>query len=99
MVLCRLFPESNRIYDSTKTFGNIVTFRDLEQATIDAIKCFGDDNTKNIVLEKSYQEYMNGFKDIVTGEARRGYVEVVSELKSRFADVDEITTEKKKKNL
>ena len=55
--------------------------------------------TKNIVLEKSYQEYMNGFKDIVTGEARRGYVEVVSELKSRFADVDEITTEKEKKEF
>lgn len=84
---------------NTKTFGNIVTFRDLEQATIDAIKCFGDDNTKNIVLEKSYQEYMNGFKDIVTGEARRGYVDVVQELKSRFADVDEITTEKEKKEF
>ena len=27
---------------------------------------------------------MNGFKDIVTGEARRGYVDVVQELKSRF---------------
>lgn len=77
----------------------VVTFRDLEQATIDAIKCFGDDNTKNIVLEKSYQEYMNGFKDIVTGEARRGYVDVVQELKSRFADVDEITTEKEKKEF
>lgn len=64
-----------------------------------AIKCFGDDNTKNIVLEKSYQEYMNGFKDIVTGEARRGYVDVVQELKSRFADVDEITTEKEKKEF
>lgn len=97
--LMQAFSRTNRIYDSTKTFGNIVTFRDLEQATIDAIKCFGDDNTKNIVLEKSYQEYMNGFKDIVTGEARRGYVEVVSELKSRFADVDEITTEKEKKEF
>lgn len=42
---------------------------------------------------------MNGFKDIVTGEARRGYVDVVQELKSRFADVDEITTEKEKRNL
>ena len=42
---------------------------------------------------------MNGFKDIVTGEARRGYVDVVQELKSRFADVDEITTEKEKKEF
>lgn len=47
--LIQAFSRTNRIYDSTKTFGNIVTFRDLEQATIDAIKCFGDDHTKNIV--------------------------------------------------
>ena len=36
-----------------KHFGNIVTFRNLEQATIDAIKCFGDDNTRNVVLKKA----------------------------------------------
>ena len=97
--LMQAFSRTNRIYDSTKTFGNIVTFRNLEQATIDAIKCFGDDNTKNIVLEKSYKEYMEGFKDIVTGEACRGYVDVVRELKSCFADVEEITTEKDKKQF
>ena len=49
--LIQAFSRTNRIYDSTKTFGNIVTFRDLEQATIDAIKCFGDDHTKNIVVD------------------------------------------------
>ena len=46
-----------------KTFGNIVTFRDLEQATIDAITLFGDKNTKNVILEKSYEEYLEGFTD------------------------------------
>lgn len=97
--LMQAFSRTNRIYDSTKTFGNIVTFRDLEQATIDAIKCFGDDNTKNIVLEKSYKEYMEGFKDIATGEARRGYVDVVKELSARFPDVEEIITEKDKKEF
>lgn len=97
--LMQAFSRTNRIYDSTKTFGNIVTFRNLEQATIDAIKCFGDDNTKNIVLEKSYQEYMEGFKDIVTGEERRGYINIVQELKSRFSDVEEIVTEKDKKEF
>lgn len=97
--LMQAFSRTNRIYDSTKTFGNIVTFRNLEQATIDAIKCFGDDNTRDIVLEKSYQEYMEGFKDLATGEICRGYVEVVKELSSRFADVDEIVTEKDKKEF
>ena len=97
--LMQAFSRTNRIYDSTKTFGNIVTFRDLEQATIDAIKCFGDDNTKNIVLEKSYNEYMEGFTDVVTGEVRRGYVDVVKELNSRFPNVEDIVTEKDKKEF
>ena len=97
--LMQAFSRTNRIYDSTKTFGNIVTFRNLEQATIDAIKCFGDDNTKNIVLEKSYKEYMEGFKDSVTGETCRGYIDVVIELNSRFADVEQVVTEKDKKEF
>lgn len=97
--LMQAFSRTNRIYDSTKTFGNIVTFRNLEQATIDAIKCFGDDNTKNIVLEKSYKEYMEGFTDIVTGEVCRGYMNVVKELNSCFPDAEEIATEKEKKEF
>jgi len=97
--LMQAFSRTNRIYDSTKTFGNIVTFRDLEQATIDAIKCFGDEKTKNVVLEKSYKEYMEGFTDVATGEARRGYVDVVKELKKAFPKVEDIVTEKDKKEF
>lgn len=97
--LIQAFSRTNRIYDSTKTFGNIVTFRDLEKATIDAIMLFGDTNTKNVVLEKSYKEYMQGFIDITTGEARRGYSEVVKELNERFPKIDNIITEKDKKDF
>ena len=95
--LMQAYSRTNRIYDATKTFGNIVTFRDLEQATIDAITLFGDKNTKNVVLEKSYKEYMEGFTDLATGEARRGYLEVVAELQQRFPDPDEIVREQDKK--
>ena len=97
--LIQAFSRTNRIYDATKTFGNIITFRDLEKATIDAITLFGNSNTKNVVLEKSYSEYMQGFTDIATGEARRGYIEVVTELKERFPDIDNINTEKDKKDF
>ncbi len=97
--LLQAYSRTNRIYDATKTFGNIVTFRDLEQATIDAITLFGDTNTKNVVLEKSYKEYMGGFTDVVTGEARRGFVEVVTELEQRFPNPDEIVLEKDKKDF
>lgn len=97
--LIQAFSRTNRIYDATKTFGNIVTFRDLEKATIDAITLFGDSNTKNVVLEKSYKEYLEGFTDIVTGEARRGYVEVVKELNEKFPNPDDIVKEKDKKEF
>ena len=95
--LIQAFSRTNRIFDATKTFGNIVTFRDLEMATVDAITLFGDKNTKNVVLEKSYKEYMEGFTDVVTGLARRGFVEVVAELEQRFPDTASIQTEADKK--
>lgn len=97
--LLQAYSRTNRIYDATKTFGNIVTFRDLEQATIDAITLFGDKNTKNVVLEKSYKEYMQGFTDVLTGEARRGFIEVVTELEERFPNPDAIFLEKDKKDF
>ncbi len=97
--LVQAFSRTNRIYDATKTFGNIVTFRDLETNTVDAITLFGDKNTMNVVLEKSYKEYMEGFVDIATGDARRGYLDVVAELKNRFPNPDEIVLEKDKKDF
>ena len=95
--LMQAYSRTNRIFDATKTFGNIVTFRDLEKATIDAITLFGDTNTKNVVLEKSYKEYMEGFTDLITGEARRGYKDVVAELQQRFPDPAAIEKESDKK--
>ena len=95
--LMQAFSRTNRIYDATKAFGNIVTFRDLEKATVDAITLFGDKNTKNVVLEKSYKEYMEGFTDLVTGHARRGFMEVVADLEQNFPDPAAIEKEADKK--
>ncbi len=95
--LMQAYSRTNRIYDATKTFGNIVTFRDLEKATVDAITLFGDKNTKNVVLEKSYKEYMDGFSDATTGEARRGFIDVVKELEQRFPNPESIEKESDKK--
>jgi len=95
--LMQAFSRTNRIYNATKTFGNIVTFRDLEQATVEAITLFGDKNTKNVILEKSYKEYMEGFTDVVTGEARRGFMDVVTELEQCFPNPEAIEKESDKK--
>lgn len=95
--LMQAYSRTNRIFDATKTFGNIVTFRDLEKATVDAITLFGDKNTKNVVLEKSYKEYMEGFTDTATGEARRGFMDVIKELEIRFPNPAAIEKEVDKK--
>ncbi len=95
--LIQAYSRTNRIYDATKSFGNIVTFRDLEEPTVKAITLFGNANTKNVVLEKSYSEYMEGFTDQTTGEARRGFIDVVSELEERFSDPATIEKEADKK--
>jgi len=95
--LIQAFSRTNRIYDATKTFGNIIAFRNLEQATVDAITLFGDKNTKNVVLEKSYDEYMNGFRDEEHGNTRRGLIDIVSELESRFPNPSAIDKESEKK--
>ena len=97
--LIQAYSRTNRILDATKTFGNIVTFRDLESATVDAITLFGDKNTKNVVLEKSYKEYMEGFSDAATGEARRGFIDVLTELEQRFPNPDQIDKEADKKDF
>lgn len=95
--LMQAFSRTNRIYDTTKTFGNIIAFRDLEQATVDAIALFGDKNTKNVVLEKSYAEYMNGIQDQEKGITRRGFINIVNELESRYPDPSAIDKESDKR--
>lgn len=97
--LIQCFSRSNRIYDSTKAFGNIVTFRDLEQATIDAIKLFGKENSGSIILEKSYQQYMEGYADSETGDYVKGFKDILDELDQRFPDPTKIALESDKKDF
>ncbi len=51
------YSRTNRILNSVKTYGNIVSFRDLEQETNDAIAIFGNKDAGGIVLLKPYGDY------------------------------------------
>ena len=97
--LIQAFSRTNRILNKTKAFGNIVCFRNLERATEDAIKTFGDENSVNVILEKSYDEYINGFKDNETGKTFKGYIEICEELIAKFPDPTEIELEADKKEF
>ena len=60
--LIQAYSRTNRILNSVKTYGNIVSFRDLEQETNDALALFGNKNAKGIVLLKPYAEYYNDYQ-------------------------------------
>ena len=55
--LIQAYSRTNRILNSVKTYGNIVAFRDLEQATQDALARFGNKDAQGIVLLKPYADY------------------------------------------
>ena len=96
--LIQAFSRTNRILNSVKTFGNIVCFRDLEKATNDAIKLFGDKEANGIVLLKSYDDYYYGCVDD-KGKMIKGYEERIEELLSRFPLGEPIIGEQNKKDF
>jgi type I restriction enzyme, R subunit len=70
--LIQAFSRTNRILNSVKTFGNIVSFRDLEEETNDAIALYGNKEARGVVLLRPYAEYYDE------------YAAKVSELLERF---------------
>ncbi len=76
--LIQAYSRTNRILNSVKTYGNIVSFRDLEDETNDAIALFGNKEAAGVVLLKPYAEYY------------AEYAEKVFDLVNRFP-LDQIT--------
>ncbi|HCY74057.1 MAG TPA: DEAD/DEAH box helicase, partial [Rikenellaceae bacterium] len=83
--LIQAFSRTNRILNSVKTFGNIVCFRNLQQATDDAIALFGDKDASSIVVMKDFLSYYEGY-DTEKGKHCYGYKELVEQLQNEFPD-------------
>ena len=83
--LIQAFSRTNRIPNSVKTFGNIVCFSDLQQATDDAIALFGDKEASSIVVLKDFLSYYDGY-DTEKGKHCYGYKELVEQLQNEFPD-------------
>ncbi|PPH78464.1 MULTISPECIES: type I restriction endonuclease subunit R [unclassified Rathayibacter] len=64
--LIQAYSRTNRILNSVKTYGNIVSFRDLEEETNDAIALFGNKDARGVVLLKPYGEYYDEYAVKVT---------------------------------
>ncbi|MBR3618202.1 MAG: type I restriction endonuclease subunit R [Bacteroidaceae bacterium] len=62
--LLQAYSRTNRILNAVKNCGNIVCFRNLEEATKQSLAIFGDDKAAGMVFLKSYKEYYEeGYED------------------------------------
>jgi len=95
--LIQAYSRTNRLLSSDKPHGNIVSFRNLKEATDTALALFGDENAKEIVFKKPYAEQkieftekLNELKSIVPSvtsvDDLRGEEEKASFVKS-FRDL------------
>lgn len=96
--LIQAYSRTNRILNSVKSYGNIVCFRDLEEATNDAIALFGDKNASGIVLLKSYKDYYYGYEDD-KGRKQLGYEERIAMLLQKYPLGEQIIGEQNKKDF
>ena len=95
--LLQAYSRTNRILNSVKTFGNIVCFRNLEDATNESIALFGDKEAGGVVLLKTFDDYYNGYVD---GKKNvKGYSELVDELQVRFPIGEQIIGEQNKRDF
>lgn len=69
--LIQAYSRTNRILNSVKTYGNIVSFRNLEDATNDALALFGNKDAKGIVLLQPYAEYYSEYQSKIVELQKR----------------------------
>ena len=97
--LLQAYSRTNRILNSVKNCGNIVCFRNLEQATNDALGLFGNPEANGVVLLKTFDEYYyEGYED-ANGKHQPGYKEIVETLRDEYplpVGTDVMTEEAKK---
>jgi len=86
--LIQAFSRTNRILNSVKTYGNVVCFRNLEEATNDAIALFGNKEARGQVLLRPYGEYLSS------------YLETIDQLRFDFPlPIGSIASEKEQKRF
>jgi type I restriction enzyme R subunit len=97
--LLQAYSRTNRILNAVKNCGNIVCFRNLEKATDESLKIFGDENASGIVFLKSFEEYYEtGYKD-EKGNFHEPYVTLIERLLQTYpvSRIPSIVDEEEKK--
>jgi len=96
--LIQAFSRTNRILNSVKTYGNIVSFRNLENNLNEALAKFGDEEAHGVVLLKPYKDYYYGYIDD-DGKKFDGYKTLIEKLTSQFIPGELIQSEEKQKEF
>ena len=96
--LIQAFSRTNRILNSVKTYGNIVSFRNLEDRLNEALAKFGDEEAHGVVLLKPYNDYYYGYEED-NGKRFEGYKELVEKLMSKFAPGELMQSEQEQKEF
>ena len=99
--LLQAYSRTNRILNAVKNCGNIVCFRNLEEATNKSLAIFGDEKASGLVFLKSFEDYYsNGYED-EKGHFHEPYTELVRRLLEQYPveQIANILDEETKKNF
>ena len=99
--LLQAYSRTNRILNAVKNCGNIVCFRNLEDATNKSLAIFGDEKASGLVFMKSFEEYYSeGYED-EKGNYHEPYTELVKRLLAQYPveKIVNIFDEETKKNF
>lgn len=81
--LLQAYSRTNRILNTIKDHGNIVCFRNLEKATNDCLKLFGNENAGGLILLKTFDDYYFGYDD-EGGKHYSGWKELIELLLNKY---------------
>jgi type I restriction enzyme R subunit len=91
--LIQAYSRTNRLLNSDKPHGNIVSFRNLKMATDKALALFGDENAKEIVFKKPFEDQKKEFeKKLAELREKAPTVEVVDEFESEEQKAEFVKT-------
>lgn len=87
--LIQAYSRTNRLLNSDKPHGNIVSFRNLKEATDKALALYGDENAKEVVFKKPYEEQKKEFEEkLATLREKVPTIDAVDELKGEQEKAD-----------
>lgn len=86
--LIQAYSRTNRILNEQKSQGNIVVFRNLKQATDDAVALFSNKEAKDIIMQEPYEEYVKKFTHAFIGLLQ--VVPTVNSVNELVSEEDEL---------